>query len=156
MPRSVSAWFVCAVTIACSWPAAVAARGSAPDLVSYLVCADCDTNAFIPEDREYRFHVPDLVWQWRLFDPARGRDTLLFDVPSFPLMVEWDSSFTYVEFISGNRLMRVPWRMGALPREMAQWPADSAFLDYWSDAGGRYHLVVLDQAPRHPSEIHTP
>ena len=91
--------------LACGWPGAVAARGSAPDLVSYLVCADCDTNAFIPGDREYRFLVPDLAWQWRLFDPTSGRDTLLFDVPSFPLMVEWDSTFTYVEFISGNRLM---------------------------------------------------
>src|SRR4051812_513710 len=44
-------------------------------VVSYLISVGPDTTVDVPDEGD-RFHVSPQRWQWRLFDPARGQDTL--------------------------------------------------------------------------------
>ncbi len=130
-----------AVTASCGSRVALAAPRAPRPVVSYLISGASDTNDWAP-DEPYLFDVPRHVWHWRIFDPVTGKDTLFLELRSFPLLMQWDSLFTSVEFISGNRIVKVPWRLGGRARTLAPLPADSAFCDFWSDPDRRWHLVT--------------
>jgi hypothetical protein len=65
------------------------------------------------------------------------------NLPSYPLLVRWDLSFTSVEFVAGGRIVRAPWRWGAQMRDMADLPRDSLLHDFWFDTSGRSHVLTL-------------
>jgi len=110
-------------------------------VVSYLVSATQDSEAWLPSEPEL-FRLPPQPWNWRIFDPATGLDTLFLKLPSFPLLMQWNPQFTRVEFIVGDRVERVPWALGGKIQEMAVLPVDSAYCDLWTDSSGQFHLVT--------------
>ena len=89
--------------------------------------------------------MPPHPWEWRLYDPRTGRDKLFLKLRAFPVHLRWNPSFTYAEFIDGNRIMRVDWRMGATPREIVSLPTDSSWCDFWQDSSGTWHLFNLQE-----------
>jgi hypothetical protein len=132
---------------------ASAARGQSPEatssgwrspryVVSYLVSASRDTSVEAPDedlpDRKLSAHP----WQWRVFDPASGRDTLLLALPFFPTRVRWDHDFRSVEYALDGRIERAEWRIGARPQVQVSLPLDSALCDFWMDGDGRWHVTT--------------
>ena len=145
MPRSLLAVSIFVmVSAACAHAAAPAPR---PWVVSYLVRADGDSTAMVPSDG---LRPPPGVWQWRAYDPGSGRDTLLFEVPSFPVLLRWDPRFGSVEFLSRDHIMSARWRVGAAPRHVAALIPDSSFCDFWADRAGYHLLTVKFGAARTP------
>ena len=126
----------------CSSDAALAVSAELRPVVSYLVSATRDPKAWMPDEPGNPFRVPPHPWNWRIFDPASGRDTLFLTLPSFPLLMRWDPQFAYVEFILGDRAERVPWALGGKMVETAVLPVDSAYCDFWADSMGQFHLLT--------------
>jgi len=100
-----------AATTPCGLHAAISAPRDPRPVVSYLVSATQDSEAWLPAEPEL-FRLPPQPWNWHIFDPASGRDTLFLKLPSFPLLMQWNPQFTRVEFILGDRVERVPWTLG--------------------------------------------
>ena len=135
---------------------AMAVEAAAPDtavprhhsVVAYLVSptghAEIEDEAFADRRR------PKHPWQWRVFDPATGRDSLFMTLQCFPTRVRWDPDYRFVEYAVGDRIERAPWRIGARPLEQIRLPLDSALCDFWSDRAGGWHAVT--QSSDEPAE----
>ena len=132
---------------------ASAARGQSPEatssgwrspryVVSYLVSASRDTSVEAPDEDLPDRKLPAHPWQWRMFDPAGGRDTLFLALPSFPTRVRWDPEFRSVEYALDGQIERVDWRVGARPRVQVSLPLDSPLWDFWMDGSGRWHVIT--------------
>ena len=70
-------------------------------------------------------------WQWRIFNPLNGRDTLYLHVNEMPSSVIWDSSLARTTFQVERDIFRADWKLGAVPRRVAQLPPFSRVCDWW-------------------------
>src|SRR5258706_13931740 len=98
MPRPTFVLAITAFSVAC---ASCGANAEAPrpshHVVSYVVSAGVVPDRGVPAfPLPPLSPVPDHPWQWRIFDPVTGRDTLLMNLRPYPLSVHWDCSFTAV------------------------------------------------------------
>ena len=73
-------------------------------VVSYLISVAGDSTAEVPEEAFPDRRLPPHPWQWRIFDPFSGRDTLFLALPSFPTRLRWDAGF---------RAVNTPWQIGS-------------------------------------------
>ncbi len=142
-----TAFLLTIAAVSASWASCSATAGAAPPpsrhVVSYLVSIGDSTDNGVPAYYGVPFsRGPDHPWQWRIFDPVSKRDTLFMNLPSYPMRVRWDSSFTSVEFVAGGRIVRAPWRLGTKTRDMADLPPDSLVCDFWFDTSGRLHVLT--------------
>lgn len=92
--------------------------------------------------------MPAHAWEWRIYDPSTGRDQLFRRLPSYPILVSWDSSYSAVELILRDRIVRTPWAFSAAVDEQAALPADTCLCDFWA-AGGTWHVVTQEDIPTH-------
>jgi hypothetical protein len=58
--------------------------------------------------------------EWRVFDPERGRDSLILRGPIAAM--RWDTTFTFLEYEAGDSLYRLDWRAGARARALLALP----------------------------------
>ena len=137
-------WFV--VTAACALLGAARAPAATeeakrPTVVSYLVAVD--SSATVPDESDTsEERLAGSRWQWRIFDPASGRDTLVFDLPAFPTRIRWNFTFDSVEFLLSNRILFAPWRIGDRPRVMARLPGKDPVCDFWQGRSIRWHILT--------------
>ena len=159
MPRSLFWWFLAIDTILSlllsvghgAWAAPPkTTTGSTPIsmtrprsrwVVSYLTSTERADSGSLPEEIFPNEKTVRERWQWRIFDPSTGRDSLYVDLPTFPTRLRWDPGFTSVEFVADDRIMRAPWRFGATVREQAELPMDSSLCDFWSNGSGGWHAL---------------
>ena len=59
--------------------------------------------------------------EWRIFDPDRGRDSLLLHGPIGEM--RWDTTFAFLEYEAGDSLYHLDWKQGARPRALLALPA---------------------------------
>jgi hypothetical protein len=146
MSRTVFLLAIAAVSA--SWASCGATAGAAPPpfhhhVVSYLVSIGDSADNGVPVFYGVPFsRGPDHPWQWRIFDPVSKRDSFFMNLPSYPMRIRWNSSFTSVEFVAAGRIFRTPWRWGAKMRDMADLPPDSLVCDFWFDTSGRLHVLT--------------
>lgn len=146
MPRPAFLLALAVLSFACvSWGANADTQPS-HNVVSYLVSTGSEPDQWASLGMGPFSPTPAHPWQWRIFDPVSKRDSLFMDLPSYPMRVRWDSSFTSVEFIAGGRIVRAPWRWGAQMRGMADLPADSLLCDFWFDTEGRVHVLTQQES----------
>lgn len=126
-----------------AWPAS-----PRPQVVSYLVSASSDSNFWIPYEGGPTDVMPPHRWEWRLYDPRSGRDTLFLSLPTFPWGIRWDPSYAEVEFLVGDRIARAPWELGGGIEYLARVPSDSSLCDWWQDTSGGWHVVTQHEVPR--------
>lgn len=151
MRTAVRTAVVIAAVVAVGFPEAVGvAAASAAPVVSYLVAAGADSSVEIPNEAFPDRRLARHPWQWRIFDPTDGRDTLFLNLPAFPTRIRWESRFQVVEYAIGNRVERAAWRLGAKPEVQAVLPVDSCLCDYWSDTSGQWHVVTQREVAYHP------
>ncbi len=131
--------------------AAHATSPSAHYVVSYIVSAAADSAAVVEDEAFPDRRHPTHLWHWRVFDPASGRDTLFLALPSFPTRVRWDPAFRFVEYAVGGRIERAAWRLGTRPQEQIRLPVDTCLCDFWSDSGGRWHVLTQVEVEEHPA-----
>ena len=149
-------WMVAAVVACGVTPplnVAAAAAGDSPStryVVAYLVSAAEDSTAEVPEEVFPDRRLPSHPWQWRIYDPASGRDTLLLALTSFPTRVRWDPAFRFVEYAVAGRIERAEWRLGARPQEQTRLPVASRLCDFWADSAGRWHVITQREVESHP------
>lgn len=142
---------VSAALLLTAWPATQAPAGQGGRLaaslppryvVSYLVSAGPDSDAWAPSEEGPNAVMPPHPWEWRIYDPLSGSDRLFLKLRSFPVGIRWDSTFASAEFILGKRIARVRWKMGEPVQELADLPSDSSLCDFWMDASGGWHVVT--------------
>jgi len=121
-----------------------AIAGAAPrEVVSYLLYVETAPHEMDLPDREGpTLRTPPESWQWRFFDPVTMRDTLFLTLRTFPNLIRWNSRFNEVEFLLGDRIERVAWRLGAKLHEEAALPIDSSVCDFWSSVPGTWHAIL--------------
>jgi len=145
--------FVCALASRplCAPRKVNAASSVAGQVVAYIVSAENDSTAEIPDEAFPDSRPVSHRWEWRIFDPASARDTLFLLLHTFPTRVRWDPEFRTVEYALGNRIERVAWRLGAKPQTEAMLPTYSCLCDFWSGGTGLWHVVMQRDAEYHPS-----
>jgi hypothetical protein len=70
-------------------------------------------------------------FQWRIFDPARGVDTLFLSLAGEFGAVRWDTTYKNVYFRSGDSLYRAAWRVGSLPHVISKLPTGRGDDSWW-------------------------
>jgi len=86
------------------------------------------------------------VSEWRILDPVTRIDTLFGDISARG--VYWDTTETSAMYLSGDRLFKVRWEMGALPWPISRLPSYD-FDDWWREAGTRRLRAVMVRALWH-------
>lgn len=84
-------------------------------------------------------------FEWRVFDPSRGTDTLFLALDRGFQGVRWDTSFDAVWFSAGDSLYRVEWRVGAKPGLITDLPPGTRYWWFDPDSGCLQALRLLKE-----------
>lgn len=94
--------------------------------------------------------------QWRVLDPATGKDELLMQLAGPPLNVYWDRDQTIVHYRLGDKLYRLPWKFGAQSESILSLPSQvvhvpEAVVDIWRDRqNGAWRIKTLESIEGQP------
>lgn len=72
--------------------------------------------------------------EWRVYDPWRGTDRVLFRLPATPMPIRWTRDFERILFYSQHRVWQAGWRSPSPPVVIAPAPALGRFCDLWIDS----------------------
>lgn len=97
-------------------------------VVSYLTGATDSPEPWFPDPP-----LDATPYDWRIFDPATGRDFSYLRLPGSPSRIRWDRTFRFVEFKIGRRVYRAPWGPDAEASVVVELPVDSTICDFWRD-----------------------
>ena len=137
---------VIALLLTMAWSAAVAHAGPEKFVVSYLISAGPDSNAWTAMEGVPIAAPPPHRWEWRVYDPSTGTDRLFLALPAFPLGIRWDSTFTEVYFAMDGTIRRARWAFGEKSRVIARLPVDSTYCDFWLDRSGVWHVYAQKES----------
>jgi hypothetical protein len=97
-------------------------------VVSYLVGASEVPSPWAPDPA-----FDPTPFDWRIHDPASGRDFSFLRLPGSPTRIRWDRSFRFVEFKIGRRVFRAPWGPDTRASIVVELPVDSTVCDFWRE-----------------------
>lgn len=72
-----------------------------------------------------------VIMEWRIFDPVTRKDELFRAHDQRPGGIQWDSTWSNVEYAEGGAIRRLEWEMDAQPWPMRRLPPTDCLRDWW-------------------------
>ena len=67
--------------------------------------------------------------EWRIYQPATGKDILFLTLPHIPQNIFWDRNFENVYYRVEERIYELQWKLGAHPKELSRIPPGIGWTD---------------------------